>query len=190
MNEARHIRNLALAGFMGTGKSSVGRFVAAQLCFRFVDTDHLIEQRASKTISEIFDHDGEPAFRALEGEVVQELAQREKTVISTGGGLIVNPANLASLKEHALVVCLCAPAETIYERVRYASHRPLLRETEPLETIRRLLVQREPFYREADVLVSTDQRSVREVATHILHEFHSALRVPHDGQGSHPCPRP
>ena len=100
---ARHITNIALIGFMGTGKTTVGRLVAEQLKFELLDTDALIEQRSGKKIAEIFAQNGEPAFRQLESQLVHELASRDKTVISTGGGLPTNPANLANLKTHSLV---------------------------------------------------------------------------------------
>ena len=176
MNAPRKIENLVLAGFMGCGKSSVGRLAAKLLGFRFVDTDVLIEKRAGKRISVIFEQEGEPAFRKLEREMVAELKDGQRMVVSTGGGLIIDPANLAALKERGLVVCLWASPETIWERVRRSSHRPLLREADPLGKIRRLLAEREPFYRQADVLVIAEQRSVRDVATHVLHEFNLALR--------------
>jgi len=88
---ARNIVNLALIGFMGTGKSSVGRLVAEQLRFDFLDTDELIESRAKKSILEIFAQSGEPAFRELEHRLITELATRTRTVIATGGGVPVNP---------------------------------------------------------------------------------------------------
>lgn len=171
MNSARHIHNLALIGFMGTGKSSVGQMVAASLHFTFLDTDHDIEVRARKSIGEIFAKDGEPAFREWERRIVQELTQRKKTVISTGGGLPAEAANLASLKSHAFVVCLWASPEKILERVRYQTHRPLLNDPDPLVKIRSLLAVREPFYRQADVLLNTEMRSVREVAQQAIHQF-------------------
>jgi shikimate kinase len=174
MGEPRSIQNLALIGFMGTGKSSVGRLAAELLHFTYLDTDQVIEARAGKSINEIFVRDGEPSFREWERQVVQELAARTKTVIATGGGLPVHEPNLASLKTHALVVCLWGSAETIYERVREHTHRPLLNEREPLEKIRRLLGEREPYYRQADVLVNTEMRSVREVAIQVIHQFHLA----------------
>lgn len=174
MNQTRQIRNLALIGFMGTGKSSVGRHVAAQLDFEFLDTDELIEARAGKSITRIFSESGEAAFRELERQVVEELAGKDKLVISTGGGLAVNEANLASLKQHALVVCLWAGPEAIWQRVRHQSHRPLLQDPDPLAKIKMLLDQREPFYRKADVLINTDLRSVKEVVQHVLHQFHLA----------------
>src|SRR5690242_2674350 len=123
MHNGRHIVNLALIGFMGAGKTSVGRLVAEQLRFDYLDTDELIVSRTGRTIAEIFKTDGEPAFRALECQVVADLTSRVKTLISTGGGLPVNPANLASLKTHALVVCLWASPEKIWERVKNQSHR-------------------------------------------------------------------
>ena len=159
---------------MGTGKSSVGRLVADLLRFTFLDTDHVIEVRAHKSITDIFAQDGEAAFRELESRIVEELTQRKKTVISTGGGLPTCEKNLVSLKTHALVVCLWASPETIYERVREHTHRPLLNEPDPLEKIRKLLTEREPYYRQADVLVNTGLRSVREVATQVIHQFHIA----------------
>ena len=178
MTGMRSIHNLALIGFMGTGKSSVGRATADMLHFTFLDTDHVIEARAGKAVSDIFAQDGEPAFRQWERKVVEELTRREKTVIATGGGLPADEANLASLKTHALVICLWASPEDIWERVRGQDHRPLLNESDPLARIHELLATREPFYRQADVLVNTGMRSVREVALHVVHQFHMAQSVP------------
>ena len=174
MTGERSIHNLALIGFMGTGKSCVGRLTADLLHFTFLDTDHVIEARAGKAVSDIFAQDGEPAFRQWEQKIVEELTHRKKTVIATGGGLPANPENLTSLKTHALVVCLWASPETIWERVRAHDHRPLLNEADPLARIRELLATREPSYRQADVLVNTEMRSLREVAQHVIHQFHMA----------------
>jgi shikimate kinase len=164
---------------MGTGKSSIGRLAAEVLGFAFLDTDQLIESRTGLSISEIFARHGEPAFRDLEVRVVWELVEKRRTIIATGGGLPVNPANLASLKTHALVVCLWASPEAIYERVKGHAHRPLLNEADPLGKIRQLLGIREPYYRQADVLINTEMRSVREVAAQVVHQFHTA-------QAAHP----
>jgi shikimate kinase len=174
MTVTRPIHNLALIGFMGTGKSSVGRMVASTMHFDYLETDQVIEFRAHKSIKEIFEQDGEPAFREWERHVVEELTHRRKTVISTGGGLPTNQANLSSLKSHGLVICLWASPETIFERVRGHEHRPLLNEPDPLAKIRELLAAREAYYRQADVLVNTEMRSVREVATQVIHQFHMA----------------
>ena len=176
MQDRRKLVNLALVGFMGTGKTTVGRLIADTLRFEFLDTDELIQQRTGRLIADIFAQDGEPAFRALEREVVAELAGRQKTVISTGGGLPAEPGNLAGLKKHSLVVCLWASPERIWERVRNQSHRPLLHHPDPQARIRELLAAREPFYKSADVLVNTDLRNVREVSQQIVLQFRLAAR--------------
>jgi shikimate kinase len=174
MQSDRRIVNLALIGFMGTGKTSVGRLVAELLDFEYFDTDEMIQAATGKTVAEIFKNDGEKNFRALEEKVVAELASRAKTVIATGGGLPTNSANLKSLKTHALVVCLWASPEKIWERVKNQSHRPLLHDANPQAKIRELLAAREPFYKQADVLLNTELRSVREVAQQIVHQFRLA----------------
>ncbi len=171
MSAPPHIRNIALIGFMGAGKSSVGRLVAAQLGFEFVDTDELIEARAGRRISEIFREEGETVFRGLEREAVAELAARQNTVIATGGGLAARPDNLASLKSHAFVVCLWASPDIIWERVQHQTHRPLLQGADSLGRIRQLLAEREPFYRQADLLLNTGQRSIRQVVQHLIRQF-------------------
>tara|TARA_B100000959_G_scaffold257278_1_gene291274 strand:- start:1171 stop:1713 length:543 start_codon:yes stop_codon:yes gene_type:complete len=167
----RIISNLALVGFMGCGKSTVGRSVAGELGFEFVDTDNLIEERAGVSITEIFSTEGEAAFRKLEREVIEELSDRKNLVIAAGGGAIVDSENLASLKRHALVVCLWANAETIHKRTKHQSHRPLLQQADPLTAIRQMLVEREPCYKQADVMVNTELRPLREVAAQVLHQF-------------------
>jgi shikimate kinase len=176
VSTTRQIHNIALVGFMGTGKSSVGQLVAGQLHFTFLDTDHVIESRAGKNISDIFAQDGEPVFRALEKKIVDELVTRKKTVISTGGGLPANPDNFASLKTHSMIVCLWASPEKIWERVRSQTHRPLLNEPDPLAKIRRLLAEREPYYRQADVLLNTEMRALKDVAQQVIHHYHEAKR--------------
>lgn len=171
VSSRRHLVNLVLIGFMGTGKTSVGRLVAEWLHFDYLDTDEMIQTWAGRTITKIFAEDGEAAFRQLEQQIVKELAGREHTVISTGGGLPTVAANLASLKTHALTVCLWASPEKIWERVHNQSHRPLLSGPDPRSKINELLATREPFYRQADVLINTDLRSVREVAQQVVHQF-------------------
>ena len=171
MHSDRRIVNIALIGFMGAGKTSVGRLVSEQLGFDYLDTDEMIQSRTGRTITDIFAKDGEPAFRKLEEQIVAELTTHERTVISTGGGLPVNPKNLASLKIHALVVCLWASPDKIWERVRNQTHRPLLNTPDPKGKIRELLAEREPFYRKADVLLNTEPRHVREVAQQVIDQF-------------------
>jgi len=145
--------------------------VAEQLHFDYLDTDDMIQSATGKTIADIFSRDGEAVFRALEEKVVEEISARSRTVISTGGGLPANPKNLASLKSHALVFCLWASPEKIWERVKNQSHRPLLHDENPQQKIRELLSAREPFYKQADVLLNTEVRSLREVAQQVVHQF-------------------
>ena len=171
MQSDRRIVNIALIGFMGAGKTSVGRLAAEQLHFDYLDTDELIQSRTGRAITEIFSTDGEPAFRKMESELVTELAARTNTVIATGGGLPVNPQNLLNLKKYALVVCLWASPEKIWERVKNQTHRPLLHDPDPQKKIRDLLAVREPFYKQADVLLNTELRSVREVTQQVVHQF-------------------
>ncbi len=191
MSHERELRNLSLVGFMGTGKSTVGQQVAALLQFQFLDTDVLIEERAGKTIPAIFAENGEPTFRQLERDIVTQLEEKSSIVIATGGGLACNPDNLASLKKHSLVVCLWAAPETIWRRVRNQTHRPLLQDPDPQAKINRLLTEREPHYRNADVLVSTEFRSAREVAHQICHQFQLARRdFAKAREGSHPPTSP
>lgn len=178
MDPQRHIRNLALIGFMGTGKTTVGQCVAQQLDFEFLDTDHLIESRARKRIADIFAQDGEAAFRALERQVVADLAQRERVVVATGGGLGADPENLASLRRHALIVCLWATPEVIWQRVSRHAHRPLLQVPDPQARIRELLAARAPVYKEADVLVYSGTRQSHEVAQQVMQHFLDTCRAP------------
>lgn len=171
MTAARQLRNIALIGFMGTGKTSVGHMVAGRLGFTFIDTDHLIERKAGMAISQIFARQGEARFREIEREVVDRLAERDRCVIATGGGVGANPELLASLKRHALVVCLWASAERIWERVRRQVHRPLLHVPDPQQRIRDLLAQRQPVYRQADVLLNADTRQIAHTAAQVIKEF-------------------
>lgn len=174
MDHARSIRNLALVGFMGVGKSTIGKQTATLLDFEFLDTDAWIEHTVGKPISQIFVEQGEAHFRDCEAALVRDLAQRDRLVISTGGGLAANPDHMASLKSHALVVCLWASPETIWERVRHQDHRPLLQTPNPLESIRQLLAEREPVYRQADILVNTEVRTTKEIVHQVLHQFRQA----------------
>jgi len=161
---------------MGTGKSSVGRMVAAQLHFDFVDTDQLIESRTGKRISDIFAQSGEAGFREVEQKVVEDLTRMRDTVMATGGGLGADAENLASLKQHALVVCLWATPDVIWQRVRSQTHRPLLQCADPMEKISELIAMRGPIYRQADILISTGMRSIKEVAFQVRHSFEEARR--------------
>ncbi len=153
---------------MGTGKSATGRRLAKRLGAEFVDMDQVIEKEAGMTISEIFDRFGEPYFRRLEKEAVCSLAGSDGKVIATGGGVVLDPENIQTLKKIGSVICLTATAETIYERVRYKSHRPLLQVADPVGRIMELLKERQPHYAMADYHIPTDGETVAEIVDKIV----------------------
>ncbi len=160
--------NLVLVGFMGAGKSAVGKQLAQRLRRPFVDTDRLVEQRAGRPIPAIFAAEGEAGFRALERAVVAEVAGRRGQVIATGGGVVTDPANLAALRAGGLVVYLAARPETLAARVA-GSDRPLLAgAADPAARIREILARREAAYRAADVVVETDGLAVPAVVGAVL----------------------
>lgn len=171
MSSVRSYRNVALIGFMGVGKTTVGTLLAGILGYEFLDTDRVIEQREGCRINEVFNRHGEAYFRAREAELCIELEGLGGWVISTGGGFAVPADNLASLQRHALVVCLWASPETVHRRVGGQEHRPLLKTEDPLERIRSLLEARLPSYRQADILVGVDYRSAPETARFIAASY-------------------
>ena len=138
--------NIILTGFMGTGKTAVGREVAVRLGRPFVDLDDLIVQRAGKSIPEIFAQDGEPVFRALEATVCGEMAAPAGLVIATGGGAVVNPANREALAAGGTVICLEADLKTILQRVGRGDNRPMLASSDRVARIRELLAARTEAY--------------------------------------------
>ncbi|MBJ7392321.1 MAG: shikimate kinase, partial [Chthoniobacterales bacterium] len=135
-------KNLVLVGFMGSGKSSVGRLAAKALGFQFTDTDQIVVDRAGRQISDIFETDGEAAFRALETEAIESLAHSERYVVSTGGGAVLSEHNRLRLRALGFVVCLTASEDILFERVARNSKRPLLQTENPRATLSRLIQDR------------------------------------------------
>jgi shikimate kinase len=131
---------------MGTGKTTIGQRVASRLGWPFADTDHVIESRQKRSIREIFAQDGETAFRNLEAELCREVITWRRTVLATGGGIILNPANREALASAGLVICLEAPAHEIVARLHGASDRPLLAGADPEVRITELLAARAEAY--------------------------------------------
>lgn len=161
-------RNLYLTGFMGTGKTSIGREVAKALRYRFVDSDRWIEKECGMRIPEIFSTKGEPWFREQEYRFVVEGHPREGCVVACGGGLVtVDRARLA-LQEKGLLVALFASPETVLRRTSRNKNRPLLQTENPEARIRELMTERDRVYRSIPLAVSTDGRSFGEVRDAIL----------------------
>lgn len=154
-------------GFMGTGKSEVGRRLAQRLGRAFVDTDRLVEARAGKRIATIFAEDGEPAFRTLERAAVAEAAGRGGPVVAVGGGAVLDPENVRCLRAAGVLVYLTARPEIIMGRVGDGSNRPLL-QGDPRAAVARLLAERGPVYAAAaDITVDTSGRTAGEVVGEI-----------------------
>ncbi len=168
-------KNLVLMGFMGTGKSCVGRLLAERMGREFVDMDTLIELRVGKRISDIFREDGEAAFRRIEREVADDLSEPRSLVIATGGGAVLNPANIEALQRGGVVICLTATPETVLERVKRGKHRPLLRGDDLEATVRRRLDERASAYAALPHHVWTDGRSPKAVAKAVQACFRAAV---------------
>lgn len=162
------MRNVILTGFMGSGKTEVGRRLAKRLGYTFIDTDLLIEEKTGKSISDIFEKDGEPFFRDTETQILEELSGINKHVISTGGGIVTREENILRLRETGFIIWLKASPETIYKRVSTETHRPLLRVENPLEQIKSLLSLREQYYSKADLAIDTDGLEVDEIVDIII----------------------
>lgn len=163
----RHDRNVILIGFMGSGKSEVGKRLAHMLGMEFVDTDALIEQQTKMSISEIFRRHGEAWFREIEKKVVSEVASRRGLVISTGGGVPMFEENMQALRHNGLLFYLRASPITIWKRIKDVQDRPLLDVSDRFSRILELLERREPFYRRADFIIQTDELNPDEVASQI-----------------------
>lgn len=169
----KEARNIVLTGFMGTGKTTVGKTLAEWVTFDFADMDSLIEKEAGKTIPEIFAEKGEAGFRQQEKETAQRLARGSKQVIATGGGTVKDPENMKALGEAGVIVCLTASVDTILQRTEAQGKRPLLDEAgaDRRAAVEKLLAERDSLYREADYIIETDGKTPDEVAGEIFSRF-------------------
>jgi shikimate kinase len=162
--------SIALIGFMGTGKTAVGKLLAEKLGKEFIELDALIEKKAGKSIPEVFRRDGEIGFRELEIEVTREIAARENAVIACGGGIVLNKINIDRLKRTCAIVCLTASPAVILRRTSADKEgRPLLAVAERAQQIKALMKFRKPFYeRSADVVINTSRMNIAAVAEKII----------------------
>lgn len=162
------MKNVVLIGFMGTGKSAVGRRVASRLGLEMIDTDKEIEKITGKSVAEIFEKDGPLRFRSEEALLVKKIAGRRNMVIATGGGMVLNPENVRLLRREGVLIALTAKPEVICRRVKRNRNRPLLRRGNLLERINELLKEREGAYDVAEYAVDTSDKNVDEVAEEII----------------------
>jgi shikimate kinase len=165
------MKNVVLTGFMGTGKTEVGRELARILDLKLIDIDTEIEKAERMSINEIFKRFGEPGFREIEMEMIKKISEKKNIVISTGGGAVLRDENVILLKENGVIICLTASPETIFKRVQYNSDRPLLQAENPFQRIRDLLNFRKPFYDKADIIIDTENKTPLQIAEEIIEEI-------------------
>ncbi len=162
------MKNIVLLGFMGTGKTAVGKRVAEKLEMEYLDIDDLIEKEAGMSISEVFSRFGEEYFRNLESKIAGQVSAYENKVIAAGGGIVLRKENLDNLRRSGILICLTARPEVILERTKKEHHRPLLEVDYPLETIKELLAYRAPFYAQADHSLDTSDLTVEQVVEKVI----------------------
>jgi len=162
--------NIALIGFMGTGKTVVGKALAEELQRQFVELDSLIEQKAGKSIPDIFQQDGEIAFRELEIEVTREVSESQNLVIACGGGIVLNKINIDRLRQQARIVYLTASPSVVLNRISTGKgERPLLNVSDQALRIKELLKFRKPFYeRAADLTINTSKLDIKSVTEQLI----------------------
>jgi len=162
-------KTVVLVGMMGAGKTAVGRAVAAHLGVPFLDSDEEIVTAANMSIAEIFDRDGEAFFRQAETRVIQRLLDGNPSVLSTGGGAFLQPRNRDAISAQGVSVCISAPVELLWARVRTKDTRPLLRTPDPRATLQKLYDERAPVYAQADLVVETqDEYSILDTCHQVI----------------------
>ncbi|MDR3112071.1 MAG: shikimate kinase [Elusimicrobiota bacterium] len=163
--------NFILTGFMGTGKTKTGQIIADKLKFQFIDTDSLVESKVKLSIGEIFENLGEKFFRELESEIIKDMSQKDRLVISCGGGAVLDFQNIKNLHKNGVIINLKATSETIFERLKDDNTRPLLKCQNPLEKIKELLSVRKLAYENCDLSFSTDFLTEAETAEIIIEKI-------------------
>ncbi|MCX5710698.1 MAG: shikimate kinase [Candidatus Omnitrophica bacterium] len=160
--------NIYLVGFMGTGKTSVGKELAKKTKRHFVDLDELIELKEKRSIADIFSNSGEPSFRKIESKVLKEVSREKNFVVGCGGGIVLDKDNMKVMKKTGLIVCLKASPQIILKRVCGYSHRPLLNVADQRKRITHLLKLRSPYYALAHKSIDTSKLTVKQVTAKIF----------------------
>jgi len=168
--------NLYLIGMMGAGKTTVGRLLAKNLGYGFLDTDDVIAKVAGRSINQLFAEEGEAAFRQLESKVLEQVCAQTKLTIATGGGIVLRRENWGYL-HHGLIVWLDVPIELLYSRLAEDTTRPLLQDADPKGKLRSLLEQRTPLYSQADLRITVQEGETPEdIANRVIEAIPSVLR--------------
>jgi shikimate kinase len=177
-------RHLVLIGMMGSGKSSVGRALAARTGAPFLDTDAMIEGHCRKRITEIFEELGEAKFRVMEQDTVCQAAEEETpSILSTGGGAVTTAANREALWRRGHVVYLHAPPKVLFDRLKRDTSRPLLKQADPLSVLQALWESRRAHYEAADLTVDVSRVRIRAVAEEVWRQLPESVRQGLIGQG-------
>ena len=167
MNSSQN-SNLILIGFMGTGKSTIARQLSKQLDMPFFEMDEMIVQKEGMEISDIFKEKGEDYFRNVETTLLKNLLQKERGILSCGGGIVLRDENIQAMKKHGTVILLTAKPETILKRVQHNQSRPVLNGKKNIDDITKLMKEREERYHmTADILISTDGKSLSQICEEI-----------------------
>lgn len=161
-------KNIFLMGFMGAGKTTVGKILAKKLKLTFIDLDEVIEKELNLTIQEIFSRYGEDFFRDAETKALRSIADKDRYVVATGGGVVLRKGNWQIMIANGITVYLRAPAEVLWTRVRNNTSRPLLQVENPFERLCELFTQRIPQYEKADLIVDTENVTPEDVAEEII----------------------
>ena len=168
MTPQGEIKNIFLVGFMGTGKTSIGKLLAKKLNWSYIDTDTLIEQYNESSIKNIFAKEGEPKFREIETAILQKVLSKNNQVISTGGGIVLKDQNMKLMKQNGIIICLTTSPAIILKRTQSKSHRPVLGDKPTLAKIVNILHQRAPYYAQADLTLDTSYASKKEIIEKIV----------------------
>lgn len=162
------MNNVYLIGMMGSGKTIVAKALAHELMKHVEDLDACIVQREKRSINAIFSESGETYFRTVEKEVLKDIARQKDIVVATGGGIVLDPENIACMESSGVMIYLKAPTDILMERLRHETDRPLLRNPDPRETLEAIYVKRKALYEKAHFTVCTDAKKPFEIASEIM----------------------
>ena len=170
--------NIYLIGMMGAGKTTVGKLLAEKLQYRFIDTDNIIETVSQKSINQIFAEEGESAFRQLETDVLVQVSAYLRTVIATGGGIVLRQNNWSYLQE-GMVIYLDVPVDLLVKRLANDNIRPLLQAEDLTEKLSKLQQERETLYKQADITISvTAKDQATDIVEEIIAQIPSKIKPP------------
>ena len=160
--------NISLIGMMGSGKTTIGKLLAKELSYSFVDTDALIVKNENRSINDIFANSGESYFRNIESNILKDALNNQNQIISTGGGIIKSDNNIKLLKDKSIVIYLEADEETLFNRLKEDTTRPLLNVSDIKEKIKVLLSERQEKYKQAHYTITTENKEPNEITKEII----------------------